>query len=234
MTGTFTSTIGRRFGLTPVVVIRGLDGPDESRTELDCQYQGKAGYFDIDAAIDEGDYVELDDPRTGGKMRHHVQSVELNHSPFNKAQSHIKATWGPAPRTPQPAVVNNSTTITISGSHNAVATGNGAIAKAKHIASAGPAEYRALGASVAKILEAVTLLDVAKDDREALVDSAEPLLESLSAETPDTRHVRKLAVGLKNAVAGIAHSAHAGTNAAIANFVEQGVAEMLAHIESLG
>lgn len=217
MAVSFTSWIGRRSQLTPVTVIHKKDEPDESRDPLECQSLGNAGYFDIDAPVDEGDYVEIDDPRSGGKMQYYVESVELNRSPFPRIPSYIEAKWGKPPREHQPSVVHHSTTITVTGNHNTVAAGVGTIALAQHISQEGPPEYRALSASVAHILESLAGLDVSDDERAAVLDAATPLLHSLEDETPDPSAVRRLAVGFKNAVAGLVHSVGVGASAGVAN-----------------
>lgn len=233
MSVSFTSTIGRRFGLTRVEVIHHRGEPDESRDSLECQYQGKAGYFDIDAPISEGDFVELPDPRSSEPMQHYVRSVEINHSPFNQSQSHIKANWGTAPRARRPSVINNTTTINVTGSHNAVSAGAGAVALAHHIADTGPAEYQSLSAAVAHILESLADLGIDADETTAVLDAAAPLLESLQQGDADPSVIRKFAVGLKNAVAGIAHSASAGANVAVVAFANEQTRTLLDHIQSM-
>lgn len=233
MAGSFTSTVGRRFGLTSVEIIHHMGAPDESRHALECQYQGTAGYFDIDAPIHDGDTVELDDPRTGGKMQHFVPSVELNHSPFPSSPSFIKANWGSPPKDPVPPVVHNTTTITVTGDYNAVSAGVGAIALAQRISETGPAEFQAPSASVAHILKALGDLSVGDDERFAVLDSAAPLLESLQAEVPDRSLIRRLLVGLKNAVVGLTHSANAGANVAVAAFADEQVQALLHRIQAL-
>lgn len=230
----FTSWVGRRLVLTPVTIIHKKGEPDESRDPLECQCLANAGYFDIDAPVDEGDHVEIDDPRTGGKMDYYVESVELNRSPIPRIPSYIEAKWGKPSSEHQPSVVHHSTTITVTGDHNTVAAGVGSIALAQHISQEGPPEYRALSASVASILESLAGLDVGDDERAAVLDAVAPLLHSLEDEAPDPSAVRRLAVGLKNAVAGLAHGVGAGASAGVAAFTSEHVHALLDHIASLG
>jgi uncharacterized protein (TIGR02391 family) len=82
----------RDFGISKVVIIHDVGGPDERRVEVDAHIQPKMGFFEIEAPIYEGDVVELDDPR-GGKERRTAARVDIaSNAPDGMA--HTEVTWG--------------------------------------------------------------------------------------------------------------------------------------------
>jgi hypothetical protein len=73
----FLTGHGAHFPQEDVVVIHGLGKPNESRHGVRAHVQARTAFFDVDAPVYEGDFVEIEDPR-GGVRRVEVIEVKIN------------------------------------------------------------------------------------------------------------------------------------------------------------
>lgn len=89
------------FGSTQVVVVKHEGTDAEERHEVEALIQAEAGYFAVDAPIDEGDVVIVASPR-GGTARRLAAKVLVHEAPprMSLEMSHTEVVWGiaPAPR----------------------------------------------------------------------------------------------------------------------------------------
>jgi hypothetical protein len=84
-------------GVQEVVIIHGEGTLDESRRTVEAHIQPRAGYFEVETPIWEGDIVEMDDPR-GGRERRVVRKVEVYSNTPSPGTAHTEVTWGEAPQ----------------------------------------------------------------------------------------------------------------------------------------
>jgi hypothetical protein len=73
----FLAGHGSSFPQQDVVIIHNAGQPDESTLGLRAHVQSKKAFFDVDAPVYEGDYMELDDPR-GGSRRVRIVDVQIH------------------------------------------------------------------------------------------------------------------------------------------------------------
>ncbi|GAA5036751.1 hypothetical protein GCM10023258_39780 [Terrabacter aeriphilus] len=87
-------------GTDTVTVIRNEGTDDQESFAVEGHIQSKAGFFDVDTPIFEGDVILVPDPRRSeGTERRFAAEVKLNN--FGPAEMrHVKVVWGasPAPR----------------------------------------------------------------------------------------------------------------------------------------
>lgn len=85
-----------------VTIIRHPGTAAEHRLDAQGEVQPKLGFFPVRTDIEEGDLVEVPDPRAGRDVRRYpVQKVDIYEGAG--ALSHIEVTWGPPPAPPRPA-----------------------------------------------------------------------------------------------------------------------------------
>ncbi len=78
----------------------GTDG--ESRREVLGHVQPDTGFFSVDTPIEEGDVVELPDPRVAGAVRRLTVAKVKIYDGFNPRMDHIEVKWGDPPRSARP------------------------------------------------------------------------------------------------------------------------------------
>jgi uncharacterized protein (TIGR02391 family) len=84
-------------GTRDVTLIKNLGEPDEQRFSLKANIQSKQGMFEVDAPINEGDVVELPDPR-GGLRQLKIAKIDIHDLPgIGRGMNHLTAHWGPPP-----------------------------------------------------------------------------------------------------------------------------------------
>lgn len=78
--GSFLGGLYSSFPQQDVVVIHNKGSADERRDTVRAMIQPSTGYFDIDAPVFEGDFVEVADPRAGSKGTRelYVATVKIN------------------------------------------------------------------------------------------------------------------------------------------------------------
>ena len=85
-----------------LVLVKRPGLPDETRQSLEGIVQPEKGFFDLDAPVEEGDVVEVPDPRRGTRT-YSIKRVEI----FEVGRAgldHIEVEWGVAPQVREAAV----------------------------------------------------------------------------------------------------------------------------------
>lgn len=127
--GSFLGGMGGAFKISDVEIVRHRGDADEERLKSRGHIQPRAGFFELNTPIYEGDEVELPDPR-GGTQVLYAAKVEM-HDAGSPRMSHTEVTWGrrPAPR-PQVATshtVYHGPVVQVNGANAQVAWGDGTI-----------------------------------------------------------------------------------------------------------
>jgi uncharacterized protein (TIGR02391 family) len=89
----YLNGIRSSFGTQTVVIIRNEGTQDEERIEAEGFIRAKAGTFEVETPIYDGDIVEMDDPR-GGRERRLAVDVEVHNNPKGLPRTNVK--WGKA------------------------------------------------------------------------------------------------------------------------------------------
>lgn len=187
----FMQHIRSTFGTERVVVVHNAGTPDEQRLEMEAHVQPDLAFFEVTAPINDGDTIEVPDPR-GGMMTRWVTKVDVFNAPgmgarMNHIEAHIANREPQAESSPHTQVVHGDV-INVSGSGVNVSTRGGSVSQSFAV----PPAYEHIARA---LMDALKLVNDHNDwdtyDRRAADEASGAVLEEVVKEAPDETVVNR-------------------------------------------